>query len=135
MFSFRPLAALLATTALIMGGCGGVANAEPGVTGTNEDWLDAVCQPGTFNDGSWMPAALGGASCQSRGSNVAVLFTQWDSNFKMNNSMLQLLQCYSSVIHDNGDIEAFSFMRNSAPSNPLAGLRQFGFTLTPQCQP
>ena len=126
---FHPLAALLATTALITGGYG-VARAEPGsISGGTEDWLEAVCEPGTFNDGqSWMRSAIGGATCRSQVSTSdIILFTQWDSNFKMRNAMTQFRQCYTSVLYENGNVEVLSVMPNAPAGDILNPLSQFGF--------
>ncbi len=46
----------------------------------------------------------------------------------MQNAMEMMRQCYASVIHENGFIETFSVIAYSGAYNPLAPLRQFGFT-------
>ena len=112
----------------------GDASAES-VTGTEDDWLSAVCRPGSPISNNAPPVmqtmgATGGAQCMSRQVGGAlVLFSQWDSNFKMRNAMEYMRQCYASVILDGVFIETFSVVA-TVGSNPLAPLGQFGFTAT-----
>ena len=97
----------------------------------------AICQPGAFRDGipvgqgGIFNGALGGGTCiRPISGNGPVYFTQWDSNFKMRNSMAMLRMCYASAIESDGTISTFSLMASNARGNALAPLAQFGFTDT-----
>lgn len=100
------------------------------VSGTNEDWLQAICQSGGYIDGirgDMFSGATGGGYCiRPRSGSGPVYFSQWESSYKMRNSMAMLRMCYASVVESGGMIETFSVIgRNTAALQPLA---QFGFT-------
>lgn len=148
LLSFYLLAAVLVAIALIVSGCGkeksssgsegtgqsAPSTAQDSISGSSEDWLAAVCRPGPYSDSAppvmMQMGAVGGAQCMARQvGGVLVLFSQWDSNFKMRNAMEYTGQCYASVKWSNGPIETFSVVA-AVGSNPLAPLRQFGFSAT-----
>lgn len=102
------------------------------VTGTTEDWLAAVCQPGGYQDGTSFPGAIGGGFCQSRpnegGRQAAVYFLQYDSEFKQDNDLAayNMVRC-SIVVADSGRRTVFAVMENT--DLPLQPLAQFNITV------
>jgi hypothetical protein len=108
------------------------------ISGSWEDWVEAVCQPGGFRDGidtqpgSVFGGAIGGGVCMDlrvpRGRGPIYL-TQWDSDFKMRNQMTLLGMCYASAT--NGDaITTLSVRALPDAGAALEPLAQFGFTNT-----
>lgn len=137
------LAASLLVSVAVLSGCGDessrpdAAGDAGSITGTAEDWLQAVCVPGKYRDGvatssGIFNGSLGGGLCFEgvTGSEGGVFFTQWDSNFKMRNAMELARMCYASAIDESGMISTFSVSRNKANSGDLEPLTQFGFTNT-----
>ena len=110
-------------------GGGSASTTDPGsISGQNEDWLEAVCQPGRYVDGSPLSGAIGGGYCLAATGMGPVLFTQWDSNFKMRNAMKMRRQCYASSIDSSGFIQTFSTMASTESS--LTPLTRFGFSVS-----
>jgi hypothetical protein len=104
------------------------------ISGTSDDWLSAVCEPGRFFDrGSSMPGAVGGATCSPRiatgNPNSLIWITQFDSDFKMRNALAARLTKYFASTEHNGLLWTFSVIEND-PS-PLRPLEQFGFSIEP----
>jgi hypothetical protein len=99
------------------------------ITGSQEDWLQAVCAPGKYFDGTSIQGATGGGFCQSRSRSTSVFFSQWDSNFKMLNALSQYHMSYytSAFVGGSADIDTFSV--NGNDSAALRPLQQFGFSL------
>ena len=106
-------------------------SSKDSISGTADDWLEAICRPGKFKDGiningGIFNGSLGGGMCwEPVAGRGTVYFTQWDSNFKMRNSMEQLRMCYTSAIDPSGLISTFSV--NGADNRPFQPLAQFGF--------
>jgi hypothetical protein len=97
------------------------------ISGQNADWLEAVCQPGRYVDGAPLSGAIGGGYCLAATGGGAVLFTQWDSKFKMRNAILMRQHCYAWSIHSSGFIQTFSTLANT--QRALTPLTQFGFSI------
>ncbi|MBX7135036.1 MAG: hypothetical protein K1X67_20415 [Fimbriimonadaceae bacterium] len=139
------LIASLAVVAIFVGaGCGGTgsksaskggddtrSSSTGSISGSTEDWLQALCQPGKFMDGMRsdgpFSGSIGGGTCigpvSGRGP---VYLTQWDSNYKMRNAMAMMHMCYASAIESSGTIDTFSVIgQNTAALQPLS---QFGFS-------
>ncbi len=110
-----------------------VPTTQPGsISGGTEDWLRAICQPGGYKDGirlDMFTGALGGGSCfRTVAGRAPVFLTQWDSDYKMQNSMAMLHMCYASAIEPGGMIDTFSVIgRNTAALQPLT---RFGFSMS-----
>jgi len=101
------------------------------IAGSFDDWLQAVCQTGTYLNGGAVPFrnATGSGNCRpSNGPRVyRVFIANWDSDFAMRNDMVAGRVHYY-VAGRNGDlITAFAVQGPS--SAPLEPLTQFGFTI------
>lgn len=103
------------------------------ITGSRDDWLAAVCEPGRFkNGGTAFPNATAGAFCsasaKSGNPNAALWIVEYDSNYMLMNDMKALhMTQYASAIDDAGSIIAF--VNNGNQSGVLEPLLQFGFTI------
>jgi hypothetical protein len=100
------------------------------ISGSQDEWLDAVCLPGKFHDGTIFPGATGGGFCSARNGsnlNVVVHITQWDSDFKMRNSLLAYRMTYYASCSSGNNLTTFSV--NQRDPSPLSPLKQFGFTI------
>lgn len=113
-----------------VGDAGGTSSGS--ISGTSEDWVQAICKPGKFMDGIQTVSgpfvgATGGGTCVGPQAGPGPVYvTQWDSNFKMRNAMAMLRMCYASAIESGGVIDTFSVNgRNTAALAPLA---HFGFS-------
>ena len=106
------------------------------VSGSDKEYLEAVCQPGGFIDGiqttsGMFSGALGGGTCtEPRAGGSDIFMTQWDSGDKMENAMTNLAMCYVAATNGNGsEITALSVISNGgAGAAALRPLAQFGLT-------
>lgn len=107
------------------------------VSGSDREYLEAVCQPGGFVDGikttsGMFNGALGGGTCtEPRAGGSDIFMTQWDSGDKMERTMANLAMCYVAATNSDGsEITVLSVVSNGGDSaaalNPLA---QFGLTV------
>lgn len=128
---------LTSTTHGTTGGSGDATSASSPsggseISGTQDEWLDAVCLPGKFHDGTIFPGATGGGFCSARNGsnlNVVVHITQWDSDFKMRNSLLAYRMTYYASCSSGNSLTTFSV--NQRDPSPLSPLKKFGFTVHP----
>ncbi|MGY4650485.1 envelope biogenesis lipoprotein LpqN [Mycobacterium sp. URHB0021] len=101
------------------------------ISGTSDDWLSAVCEPGRLYENPSMPGAVGGATCAPRvttpNPNTQIWISQFDSEFTMRNVLPARLAKYAATTEHSGLIWTFSII-DSDPS-PLRPLEQFGFSI------
>ncbi|WP_143542992.1 hypothetical protein [Rhodococcus sp. NCIMB 12038] len=97
--------------------------------GSFEDWMAALCAPGTFHNGTSWQGATGGGSCQTTTGQV-VFIGEYESNFLRDNDLAAYRMTYfASSIDDIGQIVVFSVNTRSAQTlNPLTS---FGFDIYP----
>lgn len=102
------------------------------ITGTQDDWVEAVCQTGTFMDGlGGLPGAKASAYCRARTTNAAINISQFDSDYKMRNAIAMLhIKYYVSGIEPDGTVIVFSAPGGGRSASDLEPLTQFGFTIT-----
>jgi hypothetical protein len=115
---------------------GGSANNSGGsggthVSGSRDDWLQAVCKDGTYRiPTSDMPVfngATGAGVCLAR-SGGTIFVGQWDSDYMMRNAFtMSRLRCYAAA-REGDTVTAFAPAPN-ASERALEPLTQFGFTI------
>jgi len=107
------------------------AAGENRISGSFDDWLQSVCQSGTYIDGAQVPFinATGSGSCRpSHGyTGGRIWIGNWNSDYVMRNDMVAG-HCTYYVSGRNGQlITAFAVQGRS--SEPLAPLTQFGYSI------
>jgi hypothetical protein len=110
------------------------------VTGTFDDWQNAVCAPGKYFPGSRYPGTVAGGRCI--GTNAGydrldrtradiVYITEWPSEYDLRNAMARFqMTFYVEVTHD-GNPTAFSINQSGDKWAALEPLDQFGLDITP----
>ena len=109
---------------------GGSTTSAPTPAGSNQDdWFAAVCESGTFHNGSRLPNADGGATCMSRYG--PILFGEYTSSYMARNDAARYHAWNTAtIVDDNGATIFFTAPFNNA-GNALKPLTQFGFVVTP----
>jgi hypothetical protein len=112
------------------------AKAEPGVTGSYDDWRGALCKPGSYfeaNSGGahFFANAIDRAVCQTN-SRTEIMIGKWDDNFTMKNDIAldHAGRSYYSSCHGSSGI-IFAFVTAGSDAAALKPLQQFGFTVQP----
>ncbi len=97
---------------------------------TLDDWLSAVCKPGTFRDGNnRLPNAQAGGTCTSLSANGMPIFMgQYSSKFGMESDIaIFRMRSYATLLTDSGRYQVFIALgRESSALQPLV---QYGFGL------
>ncbi|MCV7408217.1 hypothetical protein AWC05_18875 [Mycobacterium florentinum] len=96
--------------------------------GGQEDWIDAVCQLGTFIDGrGTLPAATGKGMCRAKSGMDYISIGQYDSDYKMRNDLVLTREnYYASAIESDGTVMVLAVRGAPVELQPLT---QFGFTI------
>jgi len=98
------------------------------ISGSTEQWVEAVCRTGTFADRNPPPDAEGGALCMPKSGSGVITIGQYDSNFKMRNAIAMLqAKYYASAITSDETVWVFAVMAGDA--SILEPLTQFGFRI------
>lgn len=126
-------------TATLTGGCAHSnpsAAGAPAISGSFDDWLAALCKPGTYFDANsggahFFANAIGHAVCQSN-DRTEIMIGKWDDSFKMNNdiALYRSGRAYYSSCHQSSGI-VFAFVTAGSDAAALQPLQQFGFTVQP----
>lgn len=103
---------------------------------TSEQWIGAVCQLGTYQNGKGgiLSGADGGsATCNGKSANGKafggyIMIGAYSSQFRLQNAVALMLHgsVYATVTDDSGTSWVFYSMSGTADLSPLA---QFGFTM------
>lgn len=113
---------------------------EPAPQSSSDDWFEAICASGTFDDGGAyqsLPNSSGGtAQCRStyiaiagRSSGPMVYIGSYDSQFKLEQDLLGK-GTYATMTTSGGETVLFVLPRNIPQSRPvLAPLLRFGFEI------
>ncbi|MGW5268307.1 hypothetical protein ACWEQ4_06615 [Rhodococcus sp. NPDC003994] len=108
---------------------------------SSDDWFEAICAPGTFDDGGAyqsLPNSSGGtAQCRStyiaiagRASGPMVYIGSYDSQYKLEQDILRK-GTYATMATSVGDTILFVIPSGIPQSKPvLAPLERFGFKIT-----
>jgi len=100
---------------------------------TLDDWLSAVCKPGSYRNGSnQLPNAELGATCLSRGANgMSILIGQYWSKFGMESDIaIFRMSSFAALQTEGGFYQVFIAPGGrSSQSSALQPLAQYGFTL------
>lgn len=101
------------------------------VTGTQGNWIEAVCKTGTFHDGAETVAgSSASAYCHARAADTEIYISEYDSDYRMRNAIAMLrIKYYVAARREDGVVVAFGALHAST-SAPLEPLTQFGFTIT-----
>jgi hypothetical protein len=92
-----------------------------------DDWLAAMCRPGTFNDRLHVfRNATAGGDCLARDGGP-IFMGKWDSNYLMQNDVVLYRNHYYASGITEQTVIAFVAGRPGA----LQPLTQFGFTVQP----
>ena len=111
--------------------------AQSAAPSSSEDWLRAVCRPGTFSQGtqssfggSGLGNAAGSANCMSQKSGV-ILIGQYTSSFALENDVARWRGgSYATVEAANGETWLFlAPLPGKASASALSPLTQFGFQI------
>jgi hypothetical protein len=98
------------------------------ISGNRNDWLDAVCELGTLEEGvGGFANAKGTGACRARAGGIA-LIGLFDSDYAMRNSLAQVgMSSYASAIEPDGTVFVIA-VRSDTPTalSPLTG---FGFEI------
>lgn len=105
-----------------------------GASGSRDDWLAAVCQPGWYQSGGpgIAPNAIGEGFCsaavKSGNPNASVFVFQFDSDYLMRNDLQALQMTYFAATEQGGVITVFAVNQSTKPAalNPLV---RFGFQI------
>lgn len=95
-----------------------------------DDWLSAVCKPGTFRDGNnRLPNAQAGGTCMSLGANAMPIFMgQYSSRFGMESDIAMFrTRSFAALETDSGEYQVFIAL--GPGSSALRSLEQYGFDL------
>ena len=109
---------------------GGGSSSSGTVTGTEDNWFEAVCKTGTFMDhGGNLPGARGRGFCIPRaGRTPSISIGQFDSDYKMRNAVAAAsMTYYVAGVEPDGTVICFAIYGKDA--SPLEPLTQFGFTV------
>jgi hypothetical protein len=111
------------------GDASGGSDARGVVTGSQDQWIQSVCKLGTFFDGSRvLTDTTGSANCRAESGSI-ILIGQYESDFKMRNSLNILhIKYYASTIEPDGTTVVFAVWGDRDPS-ALEPLTKFGFTI------
>lgn len=99
------------------------------VSGSEDEWLDAICATGTFVDagGDLPDAAQGTGFCKARFGQGSISIGKYDSDFKMRNALAQTAKTYYvSGIESDGTVIVFAVDTSQLALKPLT---KFGFTI------
>ena len=99
------------------------------VSGSENDWLSALCYLGTFSStGSDLPNATQGSGfCSAKSGSDIISIAKYDSDFAMRNALAQSPKYfYGSGIEPDGTAIVFAVGKNSSALQPLT---QFGFSI------
>ena len=129
---------LLVVMVAVMGcsaeGSGPASTPTTEATGTEDDWLGAVCKLGT-----WEPtgdlAELGVVSSADSDSvvdtAVNVAIWQFESEFTMRNTMSKMVKAFVYTFTPTGNtVWAASVLTDSGDTSALDPLKKFGFTIS-----
>jgi hypothetical protein len=101
------------------------------VSGSRDDWLQAVCKDGTYRTPtSDMPVfngATGAGVCLARNGGT-IFVGQWDSDYMMRNAFTMSRLRYYAAASDGDTVTAFASLQRSEKA--LEPLTQFGFTIS-----
>lgn len=90
------------------------------------DWLPALCRPGTFYDGEALHNAAASGTCYSRGG-MPILIGQYDSEFRARNDLAMYISGeYALDTTNDGRVILFI---SPSQTNVLQPLEQFGFEI------
>jgi len=142
-FSMRALACLLTAAAGVLAGCSSPSGSEsassPGEeassqtvpSSTLDDWLTAVCRPGTYINGTVgiLRNADGTATCKSLIGDSPVMMGQYSSAFSLQNDIaVHKGSDYATILMESGSTQLFlAYGSRVSRPNPLQPLTQFGF--------
>lgn len=110
------------------------SNAGGGSSSTqssSDDWLAAVCKPGTFADGHALPGATGGGLCLPRqGNNGPIYAMTYASAFKANNDLVMATPGSAYAHRTDGDTTwIFVAFGNKGDASAVQPLTQYGFEI------
>jgi hypothetical protein len=105
-----------------------VKSAQGTVYGGEMDWVNAVCQLGTFIDGrGTLPAATGKGMCRAKNGTDYISIGEYDSNYKMRNDLVMTREgYYASAIETDGTVVVLTVRSSPTELEPLT---KFGFTI------
>jgi hypothetical protein len=101
------------------------------VSGSRDDWLQAVCKDGSYRtptrDMPVFRSASGAGICLAR-TGGTIFIGQWDSDCMMRNALSGARLSSYAAASDGQGVTAFAPAPN-APERALEPLSQFGFTI------
>lgn len=99
---------------------------------TQDEWLEAVCKPGTFRNGGReiLRNADGQASCSARLSGSPIILGQYSDEYMARNDVTALHMPSAIARTDSGDWEVFISFGDPS-GRALEPLAELGFTVTP----
>lgn len=103
---------------------------RPHPDSTSQDWIEAVCKRGTYQNGrgnNVLAGATGSAMCYGKSSGTIFVGT-YESQFRFDNDAASFLRrgAYATLGDDRGRLWVFYCPNGSAS---LSALSQYGFTL------
>jgi hypothetical protein len=105
--------------------------AEVNLSGNFDDWLAAVCKPGSYENGGrkiFRNSNAGGSCMPANGQGGIILIGEWDSNFVMTNDLTALRIKYYASWTDGQSPKAF-VPYGSVTGAELEPLTRFGFSV------
>ena len=105
-------------------------SAAMGIPSNLDDWLSAVCKPGTYRNGNnRLPNAQAGGTCMSLGTNGMPIFMgQYSSKFGMESDIaIFRMRSYAALQTDSGAFQVFIAL--GPGSSVLQPLAEYGFDL------
>lgn len=105
------------------------------LSGSMDEWRDAVCVPGLYRDGTRFQGALGGGYCvtQVGALRSEMWISQWESDSDVLGALGVWKQRYVATGKGDGLITAFSVVDQEPTA--LRPLEQFGFVIRPVANP
>lgn len=98
---------------------------------TSQDWIEAVCQRGTYQNGrgdNILTGSTGSAMCRGHGGPVVIFIGTYESQFRFENAAANFIKrgVYATLNDDSGQLWVFYSTSNRADLSPLT---PFGFTM------
>lgn len=134
------VAAVVTATNLLGDGATSVSSdIQPGGPGTHtasvagglDDWLDSVCEPGTFADRHSLPGADGGGICIAQARRGPIYVAHYSSDFALKNDLAKVSpgSSYAQLTDLSGTIWVFVAWDSRGDSTAVSPLVSYGFEI------